>query len=589
MTDNVVRHANDQFPRQVAVRRRPWLLALGIGVLCAIVVGGPVWLLIGDRYTASAYVRLDLEERPMLGGTPRLFDRERFEVFKSSQQTLVTSKMVLIAALRKPDVAAIPKIQEEIRFGDPVEWLQRRLSVDFPRKAEYMQVSVTRPDPQEAATLVNAVVDAYLINAVDADRRLKQERLNKLENACADKEAQIRTARSELKSLCELRSVGPNLDVLTQRQKMIIEEYSLRNQQKAKMEFDMGDLQAQVAAQSAMLKNIDCTEPPVEEVDAMLHADPMAQELLHELAVRKVRQLLSEDGHPKQIRPPQARVIPSEPNVGPSGVLLPAPAPQAGTQAESTPLGPIVAPQGLLVPPPAAPSTPLPGGPLPGLPDEPAQPAPQKKTRPDPAAKPSRTRTEQPPTSPAEGDATPATAVRQGEQGRTSAGTKAREAERVEREIGILQAALDEARAEATRKVQDRWRMGVAAELTKVQNQYEVKRAQFEKLVKDVDKLREEAQRIGSTTVDIEMLSTELKQKELVAQELDSEREKMRVDLSSAQRITPEERAERPLLPSNTLLRIVVTALAMLTAFCCVAIFVILCDAVARRIDRANL
>jgi polysaccharide biosynthesis transport protein len=454
--------------------------SLAIGASCAAVVGAMVWLLIGDRYTASAYVRVDVQEMSILGQPPNTFDRERFEVFRNSQREMVLSRPVLTAALRKPDVAKIPKIQEEQRTGDAVDWLQRQLCVGFPGKAEFMQVSITRPDPHEAVVLVNAVVDSYLTDVIDADRRLKQDRLNKLESACADKETQIRTTRSELKNLAAINGIGPEAEVMTQRQKMIIEEYSLRNQQKAKMEFDLGDLQAQVAAQQALLRNIDSTEPPAEEVDAALHADPTAQGLLQELTARKVRQLLAETGDTKKRAAP------------PDG------------------------------------SSPAPGE------DE------------------------------------------------------SRAAQRLQKEITVLQRALDEKRAEATKKVQDRQRKLVAAELTKVRNQYEVKRAQFERLYKDVDKLRDEASRIGSTSVDVEMLARELKQKELIAQELNSQREIMRVDLQSAPRITLSERAEQPLTPSNSLSRALAALLSTLAVFPLAALVVFLCGLCLRRAGPAG-
>jgi DNA repair exonuclease SbcCD ATPase subunit len=352
------------------------------------------------------------------------------------------------------------------------------------------------------------------------------------------------------------------------------------NQHKLRMEFELGELQGQVAGQEALLKNIDSTEPPAEEVEMLLHADPMAQMLLQELAVRKVRQLLAEDGNARKIRRPQPRANALAPDAGPLQPLPPVLSPQPEDRAEPAAFGPIVPPSGLLVPSPAAPSTPVPPGALPGLPDEPVPSAPRKKASPGSSARPSRTRVLRPPTSPAEDVETPS-AAHDGD-GRAPASDKARIAERVQREINILQEALDEKLAEARKKVQERRRMLVLSEATKLQYQCEVKRELYEKLAKDVERLRQEAQKFGSTTVDIEMLNADLKQMDVMAAQLNAEKEKIKVELQSAPRITVVEKAEDPLEPSNSLTRWAVTILTMLMVFFGAAIIVILFDALTR-------
>ncbi len=80
---------------------------------------------------------------------------------------------------------------------NPVDWLQRNLSVSFPGHAEVMQVSLSGDDPKEVTILVNAVVDTYLNEIVSAERAEKRSRLSDLEKACAEKETQIRATRRD--------------------------------------------------------------------------------------------------------------------------------------------------------------------------------------------------------------------------------------------------------------------------------------------------------------------------------------------------------------------------------------------------------
>jgi polysaccharide biosynthesis transport protein len=469
MIDDVLRQASSQPCQRSTARRRPWLLSLGIGFICAIVAGLAVWWGVGEKYTASCDLLLDIQEKSLFEAAPQVVDREGFEIFKNTQQQMVVSRLVLMAALRKPEVAQIPNlIREAKRWENEADWLRRYVSVSFPGNAQYMEVSVTRPDAEEAAVLLNAVVDSYVTDAVAAERRVKQERLSKLENACAEKETQIRNTRKELKGLAELAGIGTGTEAMTQRQKIIIEEYSLRNQHKVRMEYELGELQAQVAAEEASLRNIDSTEPPAEEVEMLMRADPVTNQLSAELALKK-----------------QEEAVMSR------------------------------------------------------------------------AAVPS--------------------------------GSKNRDIERRSRELKLLQDQYDEKLAEAKKKVQDRRRVLVQSEATKLRNQFEVKRELYEKLAKDVEKLRVETQKFGSTTVDIEMLNSDLKQMDLMASQLNAEKEKIKVSLQSAPRITLVERAERPLEPSNIDTRLGITFVTMLIVFLGAAIIVILFDALTRRIKKANL
>ena len=81
--------------------------------------------------------------------------------------------------------------------------------------------------------------------------------------------------------------------------------------------------------------------------------------------------------------------------------------------------------------------------------------------------------------------------------------------------------------------------------------------------------MEEEAKKIGSTSVDIQMIQANLKIMEQVAGEFHDEREKLEVEIKSAPRISVWEPAEEPLIPSNTMSRIALTMLAVLASFCC--------------------
>ena len=129
----------------------------------------------------------------------------------------------------------------------------------------------------------------------------------------------------------------------------------------------------------------------------------------------------------------------------------------------------------------------------------------------------------------------------------------------------------------------------VETEVLKLKSALNIKRQQHDSLAKQVDKLKEEAAKFGSSTVDIEMLRAEPETIGVgVCRNSTTSGKRCKVELKSAPRITLAEKAEDPLMPSNGFMRLALTALAMLAAFCCPAVVVVLWDVRTRRINTAD-
>jgi len=277
-----------------ALRRR-WLAVVGMGLLCAAIAAPAVWFGVGAQYQAIAYFRVSMAETPVafetdLGWT----DRERFEIYKNTQQQYILSPFVLMAALRKPEVAQIPAIREERQKNrDPIIWLAKRLSVAFPGRAEVMTVSITRRDPQEALTLVRAVVEAYMTEVVNAERNRKRERLSELERVCTAKEEDIRSKRQQLKNLGQDYGTAET-EMLTLKQRLVLEELTLYRGELARTQFELKRLQGELAAQKALLENVDRTEVPAVELDLLVQADPIARQLANELGWKKMDEVYTQ-------------------------------------------------------------------------------------------------------------------------------------------------------------------------------------------------------------------------------------------------------------------------------------------------------
>ena len=200
----------------------------------------------------------------------------------------------------------------------------------------------------------------------------------------------------------------------------------------------------------------------------------------------------------------------------------------------------IVPPEGLLVPPeeaegsfgqpgPVTPSTPVPGRSPPGPPAQPSPPKPRGKPSP----------------SPSPGVKAPSAPAPKGGSVPPS-GDKSHDADRVQGEINTLQDELDRRLAQLVAMVRKRKQSVIQAEIVRLRASLDVKRQQHDSLERQVEKLREECAKFGSSTVDIEMLRENLKQLESIYSELNHEWEKVKVELRAAPRITLLERAEAP-------------------------------------------
>ena len=446
--------------------RRHWLMALGIGLLCAAIAGPAVWFGVGAKYVASSYLRVAMQETSIAfveGGQG--VNKESFEIYKSTQQQLVLSRFVLMAALRKQEVAKLASIQDEQENGDPVTWLAQRISVSYPGKAEFMEVSLAREDPSECMTLVRAVVDAYMTEVVNAERDKKRQRLSELDRAYVEKETEIRGKREDLKKLAEQLGTS-DTETLTLKQKIALEELTIYRQEMAKNQFELRRFQGELAAQKAILKNLESVDISDADVDLMVQSDPIARQLFIQLGWRKMDQVYTESA---------------------------------------------VAP-----------------------------------------------------------------------------GAKSRYAERFQQDLKVMQEQFNARRAELVESVRQKKRNEIQSEMLRLEASITVLTEQASTLQVEVERQRKEAEKFGSSTVDIEMMRADIKNLDQVLGGVATEREKLKVEIRSAPRVTLLQKAEKPEVASNDMMRMSMTVMAMLAAMCCPAGVIVLWDSRAKRINTST-
>jgi beta-lactamase regulating signal transducer with metallopeptidase domain len=222
------------------------------------------------KYTATALLQVSMQDTPLEGGGAVEISRERFEIYKATQQRLLTSRFVLVAALRRPGVAKLASIRSAQASGDPVKWLAERLQVDFPGKAEIMEVNLGSDDPKEAAILVRAVVDAYTTQVVDVEQTRKRKRLDDIESLCDAKDREIREKHQTLRNLAALSEAGAS----DMERTLILEDLAASRHEVATAQSELRRAARELAGQKALLEDAKAEErPAIEKTIRRLQAE----------------------------------------------------------------------------------------------------------------------------------------------------------------------------------------------------------------------------------------------------------------------------------------------------------------------------
>ena len=118
-----------------------------------------------------------------------------------TQVALITSDRVLGAAIANPEVVNLSTIKES---DDPRTDLRENMAVEIVPNAYLIRVALELPDGNNAATIVNAVVHAYLVyngeytrSANSAFRQSLVSQLEKYRFAIREKRAEFKGACSE--------------------------------------------------------------------------------------------------------------------------------------------------------------------------------------------------------------------------------------------------------------------------------------------------------------------------------------------------------------------------------------------------------
>ncbi len=156
--------------------RRRWTVLLV--VMVALVVGLIYLQRAEPLYTSTSRIYVE-QAGPQVWERDASGEVKRWTNYLYTQAELVRRTETLSAALKSPSMG---KLQSLAGVSNPIAALRKRLDVVVGKNDEIINVSFTGPSPDEAAHIVNTVVDAYISSHNERRRDTAAEMVTLLEH-----------------------------------------------------------------------------------------------------------------------------------------------------------------------------------------------------------------------------------------------------------------------------------------------------------------------------------------------------------------------------------------------------------------------
>src|SRR5262245_7123806 len=159
--------------------RYRWATIVFLGGALAAAMAFGAYSVIPAKYSTYSIIRVAPQD-PRIYFNEDPHGRGDFASYLKTQAGVLRSHFVLTAALRDPEVAALPMLKEQV---DPVRFLEEELQIEFSDGSELIKPKLAGDDPRAIALIVNAIHDAFFSEVVEAERKRKQVRLKQIEDS----------------------------------------------------------------------------------------------------------------------------------------------------------------------------------------------------------------------------------------------------------------------------------------------------------------------------------------------------------------------------------------------------------------------
>lgn len=170
--------------------KRRWKRAVSLGIALALCLGAAVWLFLPPS-KPSASVKIYFPTMP----ERTAFDHPDAPIREMTQREVVRSQVVLRRVLNRPEIAELETMRSK---PNPVGWLMREMTADFPLGSEIMTLTIFGDLPDDLRKIIVAVEDDYLEYLREYTTSQRHLRLKQLNEAITKAEKELDKIRAGL-------------------------------------------------------------------------------------------------------------------------------------------------------------------------------------------------------------------------------------------------------------------------------------------------------------------------------------------------------------------------------------------------------
>jgi capsular exopolysaccharide synthesis family protein len=276
-------------PREVfGVLRRYMVLIIGLTIFGLIVGGVGCWLLRTylPKYTARTYIEvlLPVQTDPMVISTP-LVQKEIRYGHRLSIANLIKQQRTLEELLMREKVTETKWFKSIGDLPRHVRYLEKYLGAFAHRDADYVEVSMTCRDAQEAADILNEMVGMFISSQRSTKEAEVNARLITLQERQNSVEGELRAAETELESVRKAYQFTdlerPTDNYMKHTVTLKLDQLEL---QKTDLELVIKQLEADVQVFDQLAKG-----PINVQIEHIIEIDPVMTSLAQQLAFSDAR------------------------------------------------------------------------------------------------------------------------------------------------------------------------------------------------------------------------------------------------------------------------------------------------------------
>ena len=220
---------------------RRWIIAL---VTALSLAGGFLYLREATPlYTSTASLYVEQMGPRIINEYEGIMTQSKNYLF--TQAELLKSTPILAVALEQPGMRSLKTFAEA---DNRVAFLRKNVSPEVGKKDDIISVSLASPYPEEAAQLVNAVVDSYITYQAKQKRSTAAEVLKILQKEKTKRDEELRT---QLKAMLDFKQANPSLSFEDSKGNVIVQRLARLFEALTTAQFETLDAKANYEALKA--------------------------------------------------------------------------------------------------------------------------------------------------------------------------------------------------------------------------------------------------------------------------------------------------------------------------------------------------